>query len=255
MDKLLLLSLLSLALVVVAVAGAWPSFFSRRAGIARLAHMGDPFAVGVFLGAGLIHMLPEAVHGFTAQGVQYPWAFMLAGAVMLLLGWTEACSHPPHGHGHDHQHTQGNGHAHKVSPLVATAALAFHSVLAGLALGAGQTDAAIFVIFIALIAHKGAAAFALGRLLTGSSLSRSAALILMAIFILALPVGVAFGLLANETMHSSSLVTPVILALGAGTFLHFGTTHHHFDEEPEALHTGWPTIAGFALMALIAIVA
>lgn len=241
MTKPVLLSLLSLALVAVAIGGAWPSFFPRKTGIARLAHMGDPLAVGIFLGAGLIHLLPHAVAGFAAHGIHYPWAFALAGAVMLALGWTETCSH--------------SGHRHNISPLAATIALAFHSLLAGLALGAGDTDAAILVIFIALIAHKGAASFALSRLLIGSSLSRSSALVLMAVFIFALPVGVIMGSIATGTGLFHNLAEPVILALGAGTFLHFGTTHHHFNEEPEALHTSWPTIAGFIFMAVIAIVA
>lgn len=50
MTKPLLLSLLSFALVMVAIAGAWPSFFPRRNSVARFAHMGDRFAGGVAQG-------------------------------------------------------------------------------------------------------------------------------------------------------------------------------------------------------------
>lgn len=186
-------------------------------------------------------MLPKAASGFTQHGIHYPWAFALAGVVMLALGWSEACSH--------------GGHGSKISPIAATIALAFHSLLAGLALGAEQTEAAILVLSLALIAHKGAASFALSRVLVGSSLSRSMALTMMGVFIAALPLGVGLGFFASETGQFHGLAEPVILALGAGTFLHFGTTHHHFNEEPRALHTGFSVIAGFALMAVIAIIA
>lgn len=245
MAKPLLLGLLSMILVFVALAGAWPSFLRNgRDAVARVAAVGDPFAVGVFLGAGLIHLLPKAAVELGSGGSGYPLAFVLAGATMLSLGWIE--SHAGLSAGH-------RGAGGGATPIIATAALAFHSLLAGSALGAEPTDTAMLVLFVALIAHKGAASFALARLLTGGSLSRTTALALMAVFIAALPIGVLIGLLVTSIDPQDGAAIAVLLALGAGTFLYFGTVHRHFGRAGRDLATGLPTLAGFGLMAVIAL--
>ena len=50
---------------------------------------GEAFAAGIFLGAGLIHMLGDAQSAFDAANVNYPFAMVTCGAVMLLLLWIE----------------------------------------------------------------------------------------------------------------------------------------------------------------------
>ena len=117
MPHILLLTLLSVVMILVAIAGAWPSFHKGgRDRMAKLEEIGDPLAVGVFLGAGLIHLLPDAAAGLDVGSSGYPWAFMLAGAMMLLLGWIEArASHPG---------TPGPGGWGSSTPIIATAATA-----------------------------------------------------------------------------------------------------------------------------------
>lgn len=242
MTKIVLLTLLCLVLILVAIAGAWPSF--RKGGrdtIGNIAMIGDPLAAGVFLGAGLIHLLPRAVAGFDTSQSAYSWAFILAGTTMLILGWMD----PGEGHGDDRE----NGLRNATPPIVATAALAIHSLLAGSALGAQRTDAAILVLFLALIAHKGSAAFALGRLLTNGSLSRTMAIASMGLFIAALPIGVALGVAITDLNQSDTVLVPIMLALGAGTFLHFATAHHRFEQEAVGFKRNAAVFAGFALMA------
>ena len=43
------------------------------------------FTQGIFLGAGLIHLLADASSQFLLLGYQYPYAFLLAGSAFLLL--------------------------------------------------------------------------------------------------------------------------------------------------------------------------
>lgn len=254
MSHPLLLLVLSIVLIAIAVGGAWPVLHASASPgrVARLARIGDPFATGVFLGAGLVHLLPDAAQGFgkdVASG--YPFAFLIAGIVMIGLGWIESSASAAAETASEKTRDRHGGRA--MGPLVAAVALSIHSLLAGASLGVGETDAAILVTFLALVLHKGAASFALARLLSGGGLSRGAILATMAIFIAALPVGVLLGDVVAHVAGDTAWLVPAILALGAGTFLHFGTVHHHFDRDAGPLETRWPTAAGFALMALAAI--
>ena len=45
---------------------------------------GEALANGVFLGAGLVHMLSDASDGFTKLGLDYPWAFVICGTTFLV---------------------------------------------------------------------------------------------------------------------------------------------------------------------------
>ena len=164
---------------------------------------------------------------------------------MLLLGLVETHSGDPDGH--------GEARRDGTTLIVAVAALSFHSILAGAALGASGTDSAMFVLFLALIVHKVAAAFALARLLDQGPLARWTALSLFCAFAIALPAGVALGLFVSNLNETGGIAVPIMLALSAGTILHFGTVHHHLDGKAQGSRTGLPMLGGFALMAVIAI--
>src|SRR5436853_2728892 len=51
--------------------------------------LGETLATGVFLGAALMHMLPEANELFIGMGYQYPLAYLITGIVFLLFLWFE----------------------------------------------------------------------------------------------------------------------------------------------------------------------
>ena len=90
------------------------------------------------------------------------------------------CSAPPptvrgnteasgRGHSELYQHTQTHGASNHISvssALLLLAALTFHSVLEGLAQGAATSVHAASVVIVAIVAHKGLGAFALGSVLT-----------------------------------------------------------------------------------------
>ena len=241
LNRELLLILLTGTLVVVAVVAAIPWFrTSRPLHGSPIAATGDALAAGIFLGAGLIHMLPDAAQGYAAYGTGYPWPFVICGATILGLALLEHLA-------------LGSGRS-AVPALAAAIALAAHSFLAGAALGATSREAAVLALFLALIAHKGAASFSLAQVLTESPLSRRRALTMQNMFIAALPLGVALGAVAIRQEQAWPLAKPTILALGAGTFLHFGLQRHRA-RAPTSGSARWvmPWF-GFALMALIAVV-
>lgn len=237
----MLLAMMTIALVVVAVLAAIPSLRRESGKTSRLAALGDPLAEAVFLGAGLVHMLPDAVHGFVALDIRYPWPFVISGGVALglvLLG-----------------RLGSNAQAPASLSLFAAAALSIHSLLAGAALGTTSGEAALVVLFLALIAHKGAASFSLSRQLAHSSLRRGWAIAVQGGFVIALPIGVVLGTAATYQAQRAPLAIPVILATGAGTFLYFGAMHRPNPAEVAGWAKPVMAIIGFAIMAIVAAVA
>lgn len=73
-------------------------------------------------------------------------------------------------------------------------ALSIHSILEGLALGSQQTISDSKDIFIAIIAHKGLAAYALGATLVDSCTSTLRFWSVISSFSLATPLGVIIGI-------------------------------------------------------------
>ena len=73
--------------LVILIAGWYP--FKKR--IDTDSHIdfpvGETLATGVFLGAALLHMLPEANDLFHEMGYQFPLAYLISGAVFLFFLW------------------------------------------------------------------------------------------------------------------------------------------------------------------------
>jgi zinc transporter 1/2/3 len=122
--------------------------------------IGDALASGIFLGAALFHMLPDAIKTFTIAipSVNYPLAeFFCAGGFLLLLFFERVF-----GKASDPHHSSA-------IPLGVALILIIHSLIEGMVLGIYTSFAAGLVIFIAIVAHKSSASFALAVTLNRSS--------------------------------------------------------------------------------------
>ena len=239
---------MTVIIVAVAFGAGVPVLAGRRFDAdGTLAARGEAIAAGVFLGAGLIHMLGDAAGDFAAAGVDYPWPFLLCGAVVLALLLLE------------HVGAAANGASNESAALalLATAMLSIHSFLAGAALGTSGVGAVAIVIFIAIVAHKWAASFALAVSLARSPLGRVPRFVAFVVFVFFLPLGVATGALAAEWDAAYPLVAPTLKALAAGTFLYLGTLHGLANGTLVArccdLREFTAVVFGFALMAVVAI--
>ncbi|MEM9682091.1 MAG: ZIP family metal transporter [Pseudomonadota bacterium] len=244
----LLLVAMTVAIVVVAFVAGLPVLVGRAFDTeGKLAVRGEAIAAGVFLGAGLIHMLGDAAGDFAAANVDYPWPYLLCGAVVLALLALE----------HVGEAAQGSAGGGAVLALLATAMLSIHSFLAGAALGTSGTGAVAVVIFLAIMAHKWAASFALAVTLARSPLARFARFAAFVVFVLFLPFGVAIGAMAAGWDAADPLVAPTLKALAAGTFLYLGTLHGLANGTLVArccdLREFSAVVFGFALMAVVAI--
>ena len=252
-------------LAAAGLGGAIPLRRRGELGAGRLLSFGNAFAAGVFLGAGLIHMLPDASEAWHALGYRYPMAFLLAAAgfVLMLLfehvlpsesaheavhaPSTERFTHLP-----DHDQAGGG-----IAAYAVLTALSVHSLLAGLALGAQPKLAGALVIFIAVLAHKSTAGFALGVSLVRNRFTRARAWRLLAVFSLATPLGILVGTFLGEVLDAptSRLFEATFLALAAGTFVYVATLDILRDEfvEPGGRLSKWLVVsAGTALMGLLA---
>lgn len=97
-------------------------------------------------------------------------------------------------------------------------ALSLHSVLEGLALGAQQTIEATKDVLIAIAAHKGLAAYALGASLVDSKTTSSRFWKVIIGFSIASPVGIFLGFAFSEITNGVGAAS--MSALASGTFLY-----------------------------------
>lgn len=132
--------------------------------------------------------------------------------------------------------------------------LSLHSVLEGLALGAQQTLSESEDVLLAIAAHKGLAAYALGASLVDSRTTRSRFWRVAGSFSVASPIGIFLGYALSEI--SSSAGAAALSALASGTFLYVAM----MEVIPKELNDGQNTTSkliimflGFGAMSVLAI--
>jgi zinc transporter 1/2/3 len=224
----------------IALTGSYlPSLLRSSQHISRCFPLSNTFAGGVFLAAGLLHMLPHAVETFNHISSDhhgdhvhpYPWAFLLAAFGFLFILFIEKVAVRNRDFDEplmvDNVHNGCHGiHTHQSAyPAILLIALSAHSLFSGIALGTSTHSSDILAVFIAIAAHKGTEAFALGVTLSGSSYARSTVLRLIVIFALMTPIGVVFGLLFTHTLSSEHRVIAEASfnAIAAGTFIYIAS--------------------------------
>ena len=210
--------------------------------------IGEAISCGVFLGAGLIHMLGDASQDFSAAHWNYPMAPLLCGITFLLLLWLEHMGRELY----EHQGASSNAFA-----ILAVAMLAIHSFLAGAALGLSSSLSVFMVILLAILAHKWAASFSLAIQINKSELSFKQGIIAFAVFSIMAPLGIFVGSMTLSSVPNMHMLEPIFSSLAAGTFLYLGTLHGlnravMVDKCCNIKQYSF-VIAGFLLMAIVAI--
>lgn len=256
--------IIALALIfVVGMAGGMFALSARHDGSADFAFsMGSVFAGGIFLGAGLIHLLPDGIRAlnFYFVDVEFPVGYLVAAVGFLAVLFIEEILF---GDIHIGDGPDGRAGAEQVSSAGLTAyalvvILSVHSVLAGAALGAEDTLTGSFVIFLAIIAHKGAAGFSLALDFQRADFARAKSLRLLGMFASMTPLGIVVGTGLNKLLHhrSGELFEGLFDTLAAGTFLYIAIVEIIAKEFAvrEAVVTKFAVLSfGLGLMALIAL--
>jgi zinc transporter 1/2/3 len=215
---------------------------------------GNAFAAGVFLGAGLIHMLGDAQAKFAAAwpDAAFPYPEFIAGLAALLILATDQLGSSLH------RPERAEGRPLSGHGLLLLLVLSVHSIIAGGSLGLEDTLLATLVIFLAIIAHKGAASFALGTALVGNGAVSARHANTITLFSLMTPIGIALGTVLAVALASDAAVAfeAVFDALAAGTFLYVATVdivHEAFGKAADRRLKLSLAGAGFAVMAVLAI--
>lgn len=203
-------------LAVIFLAGWYPFKKRLRDGIHFDFPLGETLATGVFLGAALMHMLPESNAMFVKQGFEFPFAYIITGLVFLIFLWFEHLGQELYHH-HDANHP--------AFAILAWVMLSFHSLVLATALGFSNDYAVIIMLFLAIIVHKWAESFAIAVQLNKSSLSTRQCVLFYLIFALMTPLGIFIGWYFEQDMGTDSLFDPILVSASAGTFLYLGTLH------------------------------
>lgn len=213
-----------LSILAVTIGGGWlPLTQPGRARRPDGFPLGKPFACGVFLALSLVMMLPSGFHlfGKADPGIPLPLPPVIAIIVFLALLFME--------HREEELAAKGQRQDQLTSPaipIIMTIMIAIPSFLLGTALSISGTIQAA-MIFLAIIAHKGTAGFALAVKMVRSSMSRKQVLTLYGLFALSTPFGIIIGEESREllTGHEMLVVKGVILSAASGVFLYMSTMH------------------------------
>jgi zinc transporter ZupT len=206
---------LSISLTIL-MAGWYPFKKRLRDGEHVDFPLGETLATGVFLGAALLHMLPEANRLFQNQNIQYPLAYLITGIVFLLFLWFEHL-------GKELYHHQES--THPAFAILAWMMLSVHSLVVGTALGISHDYPIMIMLFLAIITHKWAESFAIAIQLNKSSLKPRNSFLLFLFFMLMTPLGIYLGWYFGQGEEAQSIFVPILIASSAGTFLYLGTLH------------------------------
>jgi len=237
-----------LVFITAVVAGVYPFVKKIKTQETISFPIGESLAAGVFLGAGLMHMLGDASNDFYRLSYHYPFAFLIAGLMFLFLLLLEHVGREIVSH---------QGSASNSFAILATFMLSIHSFLMGAALGLTDAISVTLMILLAILAHKWAASFALSIQINKSNFSHKINIMLFLIFASMTPIGIIGATFAKSALIQYPLIEPILNALAAGTFLYLGTLHGleqaTLIKRCCDLKRFYFVILGFAMMALVAI--
>ncbi len=225
----------------------------------RLFSLGNSFAAGVFLAAGLLHMLPDANEGFEQFG-DFPWASLGCAIGFIMILFLERVLLAGHNAVADSIEKHSDTHEKKLSfhLMILTLILSVHSIIAGIALGTESSLRHSAIILFAILAHKGSASFALAINLLKEQTKKKTVYVIISLFCFMTPIGIVLGILIDRLMSGvpQQIATASFDALAAGTFLYvsiLGIAHEEFSEHKNKVWKFIMMCIGIAIMAVVAI--
>ncbi len=194
----------SLSIIFVAwVGGLIPLYFKHNL---KMIHLFISLGAGVLLGAAFLHMLPDAAEQIGPQ-MGLP---ALVGFLTLFILEKFIMTHPCPAEHCEYHHVG----------LSAFIGLSLHSLITGLALGAGLMVPRLgFIVFLAVILHKLPASLSLTSLFIKEHYSTKKLFAYLTAFSLMVPIGavITYLFLKESTNHQT---IGYLVAFSAGTFLH-----------------------------------
>src|SRR3990167_8091625 len=185
----------------------------------RFFYWGDCFAAGVFMGVGLIHLLPDAITEFASAypTLHFPLIPTLCASTIFFVHLLEQ-------KGGCHMCHQGLA-VRAWLPLLLTGLLSTHALVEGVALGISESVVHVAFIFFAIFIHKWAESFVLGLNFRHNELPLQMTLPLLLIFSCMTPLGIAGGAVLDAVLsdHAIVIAQACVNAIAAGTFIYVAT--------------------------------
>ena len=209
----------ALAILAVGILGGIiPRLAARRQKSRRFLALGNALAGGIFLGAGFIHLLPEAAEALD-EVVDYPLAALLAAlgvGILLLIDRVVFESTRAGGA------AQPEATRQPIYPVVLLVVLSIHSIIAGIALGLEPEVAASVLVMLGILFHKGSAAFALMVSAHSAGADSRRLTFILSVFVVMTPLGILLGTVAANLLEGTAakLIEGSFNALAAGTFIY-----------------------------------
>lgn len=173
----------------------------------------EALATGIFLGAALFHMLPDATRQFSHTSMnKLVWPMMICLLSISLMSMLSKLV----------RFKRQLIKPEIVSSFLIAFMLSVHSLVEGVTLGLVQQFSIILIVFIAIVFHKSAASFALATHLLRNQYSQTRCHQTILLFSLLTPLGIFIG---NISQHMASTyvdrwLNAIFLAVTAGTFLY-----------------------------------
>lgn len=184
----------------------------------RWLYYGEYFARGIFLSAGLIHLLPDAANSFhsIAPSVHYPVIFAIAVFTLLVIQVIEQVTN---------QFAAKTAFAQHWMPYLLMILLSIHSIVSGAALGIDNNLSHVIVIFIAIMSHKTAEGFALGLSMRTHRIAKQVCLGLIIVFSLMTPLGIVASTIVSAFLNTAqaAYAQAIFGGIAAGTFLYMAS--------------------------------
>ena len=213
----------------------------------RFLGISNAFASGVFLGAALLHLLPDAVSKFELfYAGDYPLVYLICIVTFILLLVMERLV---------------NIYDERVSsnsiaiPAFLISLLTIHSLIEGATIGVSSNILEATTIFVAVFVHKGSESFALAVSLNRFKVKTATIKKTIVLFSLMTPLGILTTSTAGHFFSGilAEQLTAVLNAVAAGTFLYLGTEHLVEGEKSFEKAYEIATLSlGVAVMAIVA---
>ena len=159
-----------------------------------------------------------------ANGLLFGGAILIGFLLMLILEGF-GFGHAVHEEHHDHEDTHNHGHVHHGSSgWILVFGLTMHALTDGIAIGAAAASGSIAItttVFIAVLIHKGPAAFSLGVFSMHERETQKDAIRDLIIFSIATPIMMIFSFFVFEDLETN--IIGLIMLFSAGTFLYVAT--------------------------------
>lgn len=212
----------------------------------------DYVARGIFLGAGLTHLLVDAINLFNQVFEQptYPYATVICASSIAFFYVLEQVLAKTF---------FNQQHPTDIQAFALVIMLSLHSMIAGTSLGLESQWFGFLSILLAILSHKGSAAFALGVKLRRSAYAETKKVYLMLLFALMTPFGLLMGSHLDIIFQHSQMhwVEGIFDAIAAGTFVYIALSFDkasHPDAHALTLATKLSCFTvGFIVMAVIAV--